>query len=340
MSEARSIEVKVGALILVSLVLLGGFVLVMGGLSLEKTYRLYVDFDNPGGLLAGAAVRIGGVKVGSVKDLQFLGGKVDPKTGRRVVVRTEIAVEKRVQDSIHQDADFYVTAQGVLGEQFLAINPGSPDKPQLEEGAEVKGIDPPRLDLFLAKAYELLDTTVEGIKSNRQTLGDIIDNTDGILKGLNFIVTGNRERIERTLANVEDISVEAKQLTHDARTNYVDNPKVLQTVDRVNDLVSRIHEDSGPMLKDAREALANLNRVSATVGDPQEQEKIRKALADIAQLAERANATAADAQAIAAHIKSGKGTVGALVMDEEIYDDMQEMVRDLKHNPWKFLWRE
>jgi phospholipid/cholesterol/gamma-HCH transport system substrate-binding protein len=340
MSEARSIEVKVGALILIALVLLGGFVLLLGGLSLEKTYRLYVDFDNPGGLLAGAAVRIGGVKVGSVKDLQFLGGKVDPKTGRRIVVRTEIAVEKRVQDSIHQDADFYVTAQGVLGEQFLAINPGSPDKPQLEEGAEVKGIDPPRLDLFLAKAYELLDTTVEGIKNNRVTLGDIIDNTDGILKGLNLIVSGNRERIERTLANVEDISVEAKQLTHDARTNYVDNPKVLQTVDRVNDLVARIHEDSGPMLKDAREALANLNRVSATVGDPQEQEKIRKAIADVAQLAERANATAADAQAIAAHIKSGKGTVGALVMDEEIYDDMQEMVRDLKHNPWKFLWRE
>ncbi len=340
MSEARSIEVKVGALILVALVLLGGFVLVMGGLSLEKTYRLYVDFDNPGGLLAGAAVRIGGVKVGSVKDLQFLGGKVDPKTGRHVVVRAEIAVEKRVQESIHQDADFYVTAQGVLGEQFLAINPGSPDKPQLEEGAEVKGIDPPRLDLFLAKAYELLDTTVEGIKNNRVTLGDIIDNTDGILKGVNLIVSGNRERIERTLANVEDISVEAKQLTHDARTNYVDNPKVLQTVDRVNDLVARIHEDSGPMLKDAREALANLNRVSATVGDPQEQEKIRKAIADVAQLAERANATAADAQAIAAHIKSGKGTVGALVMDEEIYDDMQEMVRDLKHNPWKFLWRE
>jgi phospholipid/cholesterol/gamma-HCH transport system substrate-binding protein len=338
--EARSIEVKVGALILVSLAVLGGFVLIMGGLSFEKTYRLYVDFENPGGLLSGAAVRIGGVKVGSVKDLEFLGGKIDPKTGRPVVVRTEIAVEKRVQGAIHQDADFYVTSQGVLGEQFLAINPGSPDKPALEEGAEVRGIDPPRLDLFLAKAYELLDTTVEAINSHRTTLSDIIENTDGVLKGLNLVVNGNRERIERTLANVEDITVEAKQLTHDARTNYVDNPKVLATVDRVDDLVARIHDDSGPMLKDAQEALANLNRVSATVGDPQEQEKIRKTIADVAQLAERANATAADAQAIAAHIKSGKGTVGALVMDEEIYDDMQEMVRDLKHNPWKFLWRE
>ncbi len=340
MSEERSIEVKVGALILVSVAILGAFILVMGGLSFEKTYPLYVDFDNPGGLLSGAAVRIGGVKVGSVKNLEFLGGKVDPKTGRRVVVRATLGIEQKVKDSVHSNAEFFVTSQGVLGEQFLAIEPGSPEKPPLGEGAEVKGIDPPRLDLFLAKAYELLDTTVNGINNNRQTIAEIVDNTAGLLKGLNFIVSGNRERIERTIANVEEITIEAKQLAHDARVNYVDNPKILKTVDNIADLTTRIHEDSGPMLKDAREALANLNRVSATVGDPQQQDRIRKALIDLAQLAERANATAADAQAIASHIKSGKGTVGALVMDEEIYDDMQEMVRDLKHNPWKFLWRE
>lgn len=340
MAEERSIEVKVGALILVSLVILGGFILVMGGLSFEKTYPLYVDFDNPGGLQSGAAVRIAGVKVGSVKELEFLGGKVDPKTGRRVLVRAKVYIEQRVKDAIHDDADFYVTTQGVLGEQFLAIEPGSVDHPVLQEGAVVKGIDPPRIDLFLAKAYELLDTTVTGIKNNRETLGEIATNTAGLLKGLNVIVTGNRERIDRIIANVEEMTVEAKQLTHDARVNYVDNPKLLHTVDNVERLTTEIHDDAGPMLKDAREALANLNRVSSTVGAPEEQDKIRKALTDIAQLAERANATAADAQAIVTHIKKGQGTVGALVMDEEIYDDMQELVRDLKHNPWKILWRE
>ena len=99
MAAERSIEVKVGALILVSIAILGGFILVMGGLSFQKTYPLYVDFDNPGGLLSGAAVRIGGVKVGSVKNLEFLGGKVDPKTGRRVLVRATLGVEERVKDS-------------------------------------------------------------------------------------------------------------------------------------------------------------------------------------------------------------------------------------------------
>jgi phospholipid/cholesterol/gamma-HCH transport system substrate-binding protein len=101
-----------------------------------------------------------------------------------------------------------------------------------------------------------------------------------------------------------------------------------------------VQRDSGPLLKDAKESLANLNRVSATVGTPEESAKLKKMLEDIAQLAVRANATAADAQSIVQHIKTGKGTVGALVMDEAVYDDVQEMVRDLKHNPWKFLWKE
>lgn len=340
MAQERSIEVKVGALILVSLSILGGFILVMGGLSFEKTYSVYVDFDNPGGLQSGAAVRIAGVKVGSVEDLEFLGGKIDPKTGRRVLVRAKVDIEQKVKDAIHDDADFYVTTQGVLGEQFLAIAPGSVDRPVLQGGAIVRGIDPPRLDLFLAKAYELLDTTVSGIKNNRETISEIVNETAGLLKGLDIIVTGNKDRIDRIVANVEEMTVEAKQLTHDARVNYVDNPKLIRTVDNVEHLTTEIRDDATPMLNDARDALANLDRVSQTVGSPEEQEKIKKALTDIAQLAERANATAGDAQAIVAHIKKGEGTVGALVMDEEIYDDMQELVRDLKHNPWKFLWRE
>ncbi len=51
MAGERSIEVKVGVLILVSVGILGAFVLVMGGLSFEKMFSVYVDFDNLGGLL-------------------------------------------------------------------------------------------------------------------------------------------------------------------------------------------------------------------------------------------------------------------------------------------------
>ncbi|MGO8998671.1 MAG: MlaD family protein [Polyangiaceae bacterium] len=340
MAAERSIEVKVGVLILVSLGILATFVLVMGGLSFEKMFSVYVDFDNPGGLQAGAPVRIAGVKVGAVKELAFLGGKVDAKTGRRTLVRAKLSIEESVRPAIHDDADFYVTTQGVLGEQYLAIDPGTGERPAIAADTVVKGIDPPRLDLFLAKAYDLLDTTVNGIRNNKELISDIAVNTAGLLKGLNDALKDNRPRIDRIVQNVEALSTQSNDLVRDARKEYVDNPKIQRAIDNIDHLTSDVERDATPLLKDAREAMANLNRVSATFGDPEEQAKLKKTLADVAELATRANATVADAQQIVAHMKKGEGTIGALVMDEAVYDDVQEMVRDLKHNPWKFLWKQ
>lgn len=339
MAAERSIEVKVGILILVSFAILAAFVVVMGGLSLQSTYVVYVDFDNPGGLQSGAPVRIAGVKVGDVDELEFKGGVVDPQVNRRVLVRAKLKIQTKVKSTIHDDADFYVTTQGVLGEQFLQIDPGSPNHPALGENAIVKGIDPPRLDLFLAKAYELLDTTVTGIKNNRELLSDMATNADQLLKNLNGVLGDNRERINRTMENLEKLSVEANALTKDAHAK-INDPRVERTLSNIDAISSDIRKDSGPMMKDAREALANVNRASAVVGTPEQAEKLKKTMQDLSDLASRADATATDAQAIVAHIKKGEGTVGALVMDEEVYDDVQEMLRDLKHNPWKFLWRQ
>lgn len=339
MAQERSIEVKVGILILVSLGILVGFILVMSGLSFEKTYTVYVDFDNPGGLQSGAPVRMAGVRVGSVKELRFMGGIIDPRTKRRTLVRTEVSIQQRVRDAIREDASFYVTTQGVLGEQFMAIDPGSIEKPVLAEGAVVKGIDPPRLDLFLAKAYELLDTAVTGIRNNRELIADIAQSTATLLKGLSGVVTEHRERIDRIVINLESLSKESNALVQDAR-GRVNDPRVSRTLDNIDRIAADVQRDSGPLLKDAREAAANVNRAAALIGDPKEQERYRKALHELAELLGRANATAADAQSVVARIKKGEGTIGALVMDEEVYDDIQEMVRDLKHNPWKFLWRE
>src|SRR5262245_62845283 len=97
MSQEKSIEVKVGILILVSLGILAAFILIMGGLNFEKTYTVYVDFDNPGGLQSGAPVRVAGVKVGKVAELRFMGGTIDPKKNRRTLVRCKLAIEERVR---------------------------------------------------------------------------------------------------------------------------------------------------------------------------------------------------------------------------------------------------
>ena len=333
--KGLSLEVRVGLLVLVAAVVLGGFLFVLGGYSFEEGYTIYVDFDNPGNVKPGAPVTIGGMKVGSVEQITYRGGELDPETGSRALVRLKLEVEERVRQTIHEDAMFYVTSQSVLGEQMIAVDPGSFERPPLEEGAVVRGVDPPRLDLALALGYELLDTMVTALRNNREELRDMLENIAGILRALNSILTDNREEIDRIIANVEHATAEAAALAQSAR-GTVDSPEVRRIVDNLDRTLAVVSRDLEPILADTRTAVGNVNEALG----PEQREQIQSTIENAAQLSERANRTIGEAQTIVAHIREGRGTVGALVMDEELYDDIQEMIRDLKHNPWKFFWRE
>lgn len=340
MASPRSIEVKVGILILTAVGLLAAFILVMGGLNFQPTYSIFVDFDNPGGLQSGAPVKIAGVKVGKLGEIRFR-GEVNPTTGKRdALVRIDARIEKRYQKSIRENAIFYVTTQGVLGEQFLAVEPGSGDRPDLPPGSTVRGLDPPRLDMLLAESYELLHSTVAAMRENREEISEAFDGLRKTLRGTGEFMHRNQDRLDRIAENVEQISLDGSEAVKAARQKYVDNPQIDRIIANTERVTGTAARDLPPLVADARETLANTRRLSATLGGEAEQAKIRKALDDISEITGRAKAATTDAQAIVAHIRRGKGSVGALVMDEQLFDDLQEMARDLKHNPWKFFWRE
>ncbi|MBI3616776.1 MAG: MCE family protein [Candidatus Omnitrophica bacterium] len=42
---------------------------------------------------------------------------------------------------------------------------------------------------------------------------------------------------------------------------------------------------------------------------------------------------------ITSSVKDGKGTLGRILYDERLYDDLQGLTADLKTNPWKLLYR-
>ncbi|TKC99100.1 MlaD family protein [Polyangium fumosum] len=341
MASPRSIEVKVGILILTATALLAGFILVMGGINFQPTYALFVDFDNPGGLQTGAPVKIAGVKVGKITEVQFRGGEIPGGAGKRdPLVRVKVEVEKRYQPSVRDNAVFYVTSSSVLGEQFLALDPGSGDRPVLAENAIVRGLDPPRLDMLIAKAYDLLDTTVNALSGNKDEIGTALNGLSRTLKGTGDFFDKNGERLDRIAANVEQITVDTQDTVREAKQKYVENPQIDRILDNVDRTTGALAKDAPPLLADAKATLANVKRVSETVGGEGEQAKIRQAIGDLAEIARNTKGITQDAQAIASSVRRGKGTVGALVMDEQLYDDLQELVRDLKHNPWKFFWRE
>ncbi|SQJ06398.1 Probable phospholipid ABC transporter-binding protein mlaD [Serratia rubidaea] len=84
----------------------------------EPTYRIYATFDNIGGLKARSPVKIGGVVIGRVADIEL-----DPKT-----YSPRVALD--IQDKYNQIPDtssLAIRTSGLLGEQFLALNVGFED---------------------------------------------------------------------------------------------------------------------------------------------------------------------------------------------------------------------
>src|SRR6185369_10774455 len=104
-------------------------------------------------------------------------------------------------------------------------------------------------------------------------------------------------------------------------------------------LSGAIRRDIDPLIAKAKKALDGVNNLTSVVG-PGEKEKLVKALDELITVSNKAERIATDAQSVMADIKKGKGTAGALLVDQQIYDDLKELVRDLKRNPWKFFWKE
>ena len=337
----RSIEVKVGALILVALGLLGAFVVVMGGLSFEPTLTVYVTFQNPGGLQAGAPVRISGVKVGRVSELEFRGGQVDPKTHEQEPpIRAVARIERRYQPAIHDNSRWFVTSQGVLGEMFLAVEPGSVDRPVLPDNATVPGISPPRLDLLLSESYELLHKAYMGVANNEQQISETFDGLHKTLRASGDFFERNSDKLDRIVDNVDKLSTEAEGTMKAARERYIDGPQVTRIFNDVERSSKVLAENLPPIVEDGRKVLSDTKKITGKISTDEQLARLDSMTRDLADASGRAKGLAQDAEGLMKHVKEGKGTVGALVMDEAVYDDLQELIRDLKHNPWKFFWKE
>ncbi len=339
MNEERNIELRVGLLVLAAVTVLIVFIFAMGGINLEKTYTIYVDFDNPGWLSAGAQVKVSGVLAGKVKEITFMGGQMDKKAGHRVYVRLALEIKRKFQKAVHDDAEFYVSSQGVLGEQYIEVSPGSPNRPYLKEGAVAMGVSPPRLELALAKGFVVVDQLHDILTENREEIDGIMKHLNGILTTTDSTLVENEDKIGEIIDNVHTITADGSDLVAGARDKYVDNPKIDNILDNLEEISDTVNEDIGPVMKSARGTLESTDEIMGGIG-VDEQADIKSTIAHLSSTAKKADAILTKADKIVTYVESGEGTAGAFVKDEELYDDLRELIRDLKHNPWKLIWKD
>ena len=84
-------------------------------LSFQQTYKVTAKFDNIGGLKPKAALKSAGVVVGRVESITF-----DDKSFQ---ARVTLAIESRY--AFPKDSSLKILTSGLLGEQYLGIEPGA-----------------------------------------------------------------------------------------------------------------------------------------------------------------------------------------------------------------------
>ena len=109
------VAIGIAALVFLSLQVAGG---TGGGTGNSgKTYTVYADFDDIGGLKTKAPVRIAGVVVGRVSNIGL-----NPET-----YRARVTLELSEQYKFSSDASAQILTSGILGEQYIGLEDGAED---------------------------------------------------------------------------------------------------------------------------------------------------------------------------------------------------------------------
>ncbi len=119
----NAIETVMGAVVLT---VAGGFLYFAYNNSNVKSfdgYSVKADFANISGISVGSDVRIGGIKVGTVEQLDL-----DPKTYEAIALM-------RVKNGVDlpKDTSASIQSAGLLGDKFVALQPGG-DETNLADG--------------------------------------------------------------------------------------------------------------------------------------------------------------------------------------------------------------
>lgn len=155
MDRDRRLSLTVGAFTLVSLAAFGLTVLFLSAEQgiFRARYGLVAYFDNVQGLLPGAVVRLAGTSVGQVRVVE-LGARPSGEPAVRVVLQ----IDESVQQRITRDSAASITTMGLLGDQIVALSIGPVGTEPLENGDEIRTLEPFDMSDMVGKGAKVLDT--------------------------------------------------------------------------------------------------------------------------------------------------------------------------------------
>jgi phospholipid/cholesterol/gamma-HCH transport system substrate-binding protein len=162
----------VGLFIIIGLIILVGGVLTIGNLhsTFQKKMTVSTIFNDVNGLQAGNNIWFSGVKIGTVKKLEFYG-----KSQVKVIMNINI----NSRQYIRKDAKVKISSDGLIGNKILVIYGGSSFVAEVEEGDTLGNETMLNTDEILATLQQnnlnVLKLTTK-LAEGEGTIGKLINN--------------------------------------------------------------------------------------------------------------------------------------------------------------------
>jgi phospholipid/cholesterol/gamma-HCH transport system substrate-binding protein len=171
-------EVRLGMFIAFTLALLCAGLFLIGSRQtlFQSTYKVKAEFQNVSGLGDGAAVRVGGIYKGTVRNINL-----PSRPGGKVTVVMDL--QRATRDILKKDSVAAIRAEGLIGDKYVEISFGSNDAERLKDG-DIIGSEPPLdiADLF-SKTNQILGSAQNAV-SNMESITSKIDHGGGSIGAL------------------------------------------------------------------------------------------------------------------------------------------------------------
>jgi phospholipid/cholesterol/gamma-HCH transport system substrate-binding protein len=332
-------ELKVGLFVIFGLSLTMLAIFLVGDIRRlwDRKVEYGTAFEDVAGLKPGAPVRMGGLDIGTVTRV----GHDRDLGDTRIYVRMSII--KREAARIRADSVAHVVNKGLLGDKMVELTVGAPQKLQLPEESLIPSEEPE--DMFAA-ANKLAASTEKAISELQplaRALGDpklaedikgaaadvhaMLDATahgDGIMHRI-FFDRREAERVDELIAHLNQVSGRLDSTIADVQdvTAHVrQGPGIVHALvydgeisKGVGGSVHELHED----LRAIREG--NGLAHALLYGDTSSQ-----------HVMSNLNSMSDDLRAVVAGLREGKGTLGALLVDPTVYEDIKSIVGNVERN--------
>jgi len=347
---AKGRTLKVGVFVLVGLVLSTIAVFTIGDSRRvwERKVEYRAAYDDVAGLRPGSVVRLGGLDVGAVEAVEH-GKEADDNK-----VYVTLSIVREEAGRIRNATVATIEGKGLLGDKMvqLAWHDGTAKELQ-KAGKDPNAVVAPQGWLVTMPAPDVMGDAQKAAQSAKIALDNIQKATEtiaddrfkedlqGTVRALREILEGvsqkdgvahrmifdpeEAKRVDRILGNLEATTANLSRVSADARdmsARVKSGPGLAHTIIYDDQLAQGM---TGTMveLHKSLQAVRTGNGLAHAVvyGDDQTQ-----------HLMGNVNAMSDDLREIIANMKAGRGTVGALLVDPTVYEDIKSLVGNVERN--------